>query len=57
MKRIFNKKTFEYTFPLKHPKYVIEDKALGEAIVKSMQLNFIDKLFVWKRRFYRLFHI
>ena len=57
VKRIFNKKTFEYTFPLKHPKYVIEDKALGEAIVKSMQLNFIDKLFVWKRRFYRLFHI
>jgi hypothetical protein len=25
IRRIFNMKTYEYTFPLKHPRYVIED--------------------------------
>lgn len=57
MQKIFNKQTFEYDFPLRHPKYVLEDKALGEAISRTMTLNTSDHFYIWKRRFKKLFHL
>ncbi len=56
-KKLYNKKTFEYTFPLKHPQYIIEDKILSEAISKSIHLTYFDKLFIWYRRTCKIFHI
>lgn len=57
IRRIFNKETFEYSFPLRHPKYVIEDKALTKAIGDSLILKTSDKVFIWKRRFKKLLHL
>lgn len=57
IRKIFNKKTFEYSFPLRHPQYIIEDKRLTKAISESLRLKYSDQVFIWKRRFKKLLHL
>lgn len=49
-KAIYNKKTFEYRFPLKHPHYVFEDKELSKKITEAMTLRFTDSLLRYKNK-------
>lgn len=55
IQKLYNKKTYEYNFPLKHPHYIVENKALSQAITESMQLNTSDKLFILRRKLLKLF--
>ena len=39
IRKIFNMKTYEYEFPLKHPKYVVADTKYAKAVYRIMAYN------------------
>lgn len=53
-RKIYNKVVYEYNFPLKHPKYIIENKRLSEEITKSIKHNLPEKLFSIRRKIHKL---
>lgn len=50
MRHIYNKKTYTYEFPLKHPSYVVENKILGKAIEETMASHLPEKLFMLRNK-------
>lgn len=55
-RKIFNKPVFEYSFPLKHPQYIIENKKLSCEISETLKRNFPEKFFYLKKKVKRLFN-
>ena len=48
IQQFFNMKTYEYEFPLKHPKYVIEDKYYEKTLFRIMGSHGLD-VYIYRR--------
>lgn len=51
-RKLFNKKVYEYDFPLKHPEYVVCDNEYKNLVDKALGNSFIDKLIAYCWAFY-----
>ena len=51
VRRLFYAKTYDYDFPLRHPRYVVNDVENTAAIDRAMTLTWRDRLFLLLQRF------
>ena len=49
IRRIFYQKTYEYKFPLQHPKYVIDNKDFNSKLNRVMRGGLLNRLFQLRR--------
>lgn len=50
IRKLYYQQTFDYKFPLKHPKYIINNLLFSKKIEESMQYGLKEKLFLLKRK-------
>lgn len=55
-RKIFNKKVYDYEFPLKHPQYIIENKKLSGEISETLKRNLPEKFFYLKKKVKKIFN-
>jgi len=58
IRRIFYQKTYEYNFPLQHPKYIIDNIDFNNKLNRVMRGGLLNRLFQLRRiecRLYRMF--
>lgn len=54
-RHLYFKKTYEYTFPLKHPKYVVEDVLLTKQMSKTLEYGIKERIFMYKQKLKNIF--
>ncbi|WP_300698438.1 hemolysin activation protein [Bacteroides sp.] len=56
-KSLYEKKVFDYKFPLKHPKYIFDDKALTAKLMSWLQSSFLERISNKLRKGFKTFKL